>query len=193
MLLDGPSARQKAPVRALQGLGLAFGRGRRATSQAARLLLPLLCGTSKHFRALAFPLAWLLLADGSVARSLTLARSFAGWPASWLAACSGVQWSPSLSVRCWSESTAAAFASRASTVVANPRHDEGQRLFNILHTHSHTHIHENTQGSGCMIASASLKLLRRPSSSAVACSSSSLSSSLKQQPAKLHQCVSYFD
>ena len=184
MLLDGPSARQKAPVRALQGLGLAFGRGRRATSQAARLLLlPLLCGTSKHFRALAFPLAWLLLADGSVARSLTLARSFAGWPASWLAACSGVQWSPSLSVRCWSESTAAAFASRASTVVANPRHDEGQRLFNILHTHPHAHIHENTQGSGCMIASASLKLLRRPSSSAVACSSSSLSSSLKQQPA----------
>lgn len=65
MLVDGPSARQKAPVRALQGLGLAFGRGRRATSQAARLLLlPLLCGTSKHVRALAFPLAWLLMAAG---------------------------------------------------------------------------------------------------------------------------------
>ena len=28
MLVDGPSARQKAPARALQGLGLAFGRGR---------------------------------------------------------------------------------------------------------------------------------------------------------------------
>ena len=66
------------------------------------------------------------------------------------------------------------FSGGRGLVVANPRHDEGQRLFNILHTHTHTHIHENTQRGSCMIASASLKL-RRPSSSAAAAAAASVS------------------
>jgi hypothetical protein len=86
MLVDGPSARQKAPVRALQGLGLAFGRGRRATSQAARLL-PLLCGTSMFERWLFRWLGCCWLMARLLARSRLLACSLAGRLAG------GLQWS----------------------------------------------------------------------------------------------------